>query len=190
SASEADNTNASLIFLASERLQAHAHAFLESAVLLFRLLQRELVGGLRFGGLVFRQQNVAAHGGVLRFVGRRVLGIEKLERLVVRLFAEQHRGEAQPREVAQIVRRRIHQDLKSSTCSCSSRSGAIASFGRWKESNLLFTTSTIRSIGTTDRSFLPRSLICTTLSRNSFSPAITATRKAFLSAYVICFDSF
>src|SRR5436190_961807 len=69
SASEADNTNASLIFLASERLQAHAHAFLESAVLLFRLLQRELVGGLRFGGLVFRQQDVAAHGGVLRFVG-------------------------------------------------------------------------------------------------------------------------
>ena len=39
-----------------------------------------------------------------------MLGIEKLERLVVRLFVEQHRGEAQPREVAQIVRRRMLHD--------------------------------------------------------------------------------
>jgi len=33
--------------------------------------------------------------------------IEQLERLVVRLLIEQHRGEAQPRQVAEILRRRM-----------------------------------------------------------------------------------
>src|SRR5437879_13452861 len=33
--------------------------------------------------------------------------IEQLERLVVRLLIDQHRGEAQPRQVAEILRRRV-----------------------------------------------------------------------------------
>src|SRR4051812_48697107 len=56
----------------AERLEARAHAVAESAVLVARLLQRELVGRLCFRALVLRNQNIALECGVLRVVGRRV----------------------------------------------------------------------------------------------------------------------
>src|SRR2546423_5190734 len=99
-----------LIGLSSQRLQPHAHALLEAAVLLVRLLERELVGRPGFGRLVFCEQEVAAHCGVLRLVGFGGLRLEKLERFVVGLFIQQDGSESQTREILEVLRWRVVPD--------------------------------------------------------------------------------
>src|SRR5688572_4974533 len=92
---------------ATERLQPHAHALAESALLPACLFERELVGGARLCRLVLGDQDVAAQRGELRLVRRRVLGLEDLQRLVVGFFVEHDGGQPQARDVAEVLRRRV-----------------------------------------------------------------------------------
>src|SRR5688572_14356652 len=92
---------------ATERLEPHAHALAESALLPARLFERELVGGARLCRLVLGHQDVAAQRGELRLVRRRVLGLEDLQRLVVGFFIEHDGGQPQARDVAEVLRRRV-----------------------------------------------------------------------------------
>src|SRR5258706_7122343 len=88
-------------------VEAHLHALAERAVALWiRFLEREAISGFRLIAPVLGNERVAAQRGVLAGERRRVLRLEELERLVVALLVDQHAGEAQPRDVAHLLRPR------------------------------------------------------------------------------------
>src|SRR4051812_33259304 len=82
---------------APERLEAHAHAFAEGGLVLGRLVQRSAIGRLGFRGLVLRPQDVALERLVLRVIGGGVRRLGELQRLVVGLFIDEERAQAQAR---------------------------------------------------------------------------------------------
>src|SRR5678815_2310428 len=74
-----------------------------------------------------------------------------------------------------------HHAFSSATCSCSSRSRAIR-LPYWASDSR--TAATNPSIGTSRAVLLARCFTCTVFFENSFSPATSARRKPFRSAYV------
>src|SRR5581483_9791943 len=86
----------------TEGIELETQRLAQRPVLVARLVEGRAVGGARLGGLLLQDQNVAPRGREQRLEGGIGLRVEDLERLVRRAVVDQHVGEAQARDVAQL----------------------------------------------------------------------------------------